>query len=281
MPIAFRGNITAGEVALFDEPNQTGSVFDIDAARNAPLKTPASNLDKVYFHSALDYMEVLSETTKTINHAAVSGAAADPDAAVPMNFNKAQATHTLVTFSPALSYVPDVLIVIDDNVMQPGMPIQSSGNNMRYAMPEVSTSAVKISEWSIVGTSGLSAVSRTYKIIVLKRPPDASGKVLFDFDASTGIVTMGLDKFDSSRRYLQVVPGGSPFGITYGPSIDLNNGAPRSVDPDGTIQEPVPDTAKFRWRVEHRFGTYTGSYGASMNYKGSFAGSPAILVQAP
>lgn len=281
MPIAFRGNITAGEVALFDEPNQTGSVFDIDAARNAPLKTPASNLDKVYFHSALDYMEVLSETTETINHASVSGAASDPDAAEPMNFNKSQATHTLVTFSPALSYVPDVLVVIDDNVMQPGMPIQSSGNNMRYAMPEVSTSAVKISEWSIVGTSGLSAVSRTYKIIVLKRPPDASGKVLFDFDASTGIVTMGLDKFDSSRRYLQVVPGGSPFGITYGPSIDLNNGAPRSVDPDGTIQEPVPDTAKFRWRVVHAYGTYNGAYGDSMNYKGSFAGSPAILVQAP
>lgn len=295
MPIAFRGNITAGEVALFDEPNQTGSVFDIDAARNAPLKTPAENLDKVYFHSSLDSLEVESDTTVTISHLAVSGGSsgqisggggaaggtASTGAAVNFEWGKGATTHELVTHD--LGYIPDCLVIVGDLALAPGMPVQVSGTDgrMRYVTPYVTTTQVRIYEWSSVSGSALPAISLDYRVLVFRAPPSVSGKDLFRFTASTGIVTMARNRFDSSRRYLQVVPGGTQFGIAYGKTIDLANGAPRFVDPDGDIFEPVADTVKYRTSVGHWLGTYSGSFGAAMNYTGDYEGPEAILVQAP
>lgn len=293
MAIAFRTFAAEGIVALFDEPNDTGDVHDIDAPRNAPAKSPEDHLDKIYFHSSLDNLEVESDTTVAINHSSVAGAssgsvsggggtaggASQSEADANLAFAKGKTTHNLVTHD--LGYVPDVLVLVGDLALAPGMPVQvQSGGRMRFVTPYVTTTQVRIAEWSTVSASALSSVSLDYRVMIFRAPPAPSGDKVMQVDSDTGLVTMAQGRFDSSRRYLQVVSGGTPFGISYGKTIDLKNGAPRFVDPDGDIYDPVPDM-KYRMRMSHFIGTYTGSYGASMAYDGSFSGSPSILVQAP
>jgi hypothetical protein len=89
---------------------------------------------------------------------------------------------------------------------------------------------------------------------------------------------MAFERFDSSRRYLQVVPGGSPLGLSLGRTIDLNNGAPRAVRPDGTTFDPVPATLTTRIQGNYQPAP---AYGASLAYGGSYAGPETVQVQAP
>src|SRR5690606_11531388 len=97
----------------------------------------------------------------------------------------------------------------------------------------------------------LAAASRDYQVIVFRQPV-ADSAYLVDFEPSTGRVIMGLGKFDSSLKALrQAGDDDSPFDIALGPTIDIKNGAMRSVLPDGTV--------------------FTET-----NYDGSFSGSPSL-----
>jgi hypothetical protein len=96
---------------------------------------------------------------------------------------------------------------------------------------------------------------------------------------------MGLGKFHSDAPYLQVVPGGSPFGLFNDRSIDLHNGAPKAWRPDGTTFAPVPANLK-SWLPFNPYGGGASPggepFGASMAYNGSYAGpASALQVQAP
>src|SRR5690606_10480242 len=88
----------------------------------------------------------------------------------------------------------------------------------------------------------LAAVDVTYTLLILRRPPAASGDTLFDFNPDTGVVEMAFGKFRSDRRYLQVVPGGTPFGIPLGRTMHFKNGTFRSVSPSGAVRDIVPST---------------------------------------
>ena len=298
MGIAFRTFAAEGITALFDEPNTTGDVHDIDAPRNAPAKYPEANLDKVYFHSDLDYLEVLADSTTVINHSSVAGTTTggvdnntgqgqgtnDLDSAVL--YNASSTTHLLYTHGQA--YLPRVAVIVDDQVLFPGMPVQSaSDGRARYCSAYMTSTELRLHEWTSVGTTTLSAVSKTYRFLVFRdmRDPDPAIDEAFKFTAADGIVSMAHDRFNSARAYLQVVPGGSPFALSYGKQMDLANGAPRFVNPDGSVFETVPATARGRMTVRYPRGgsvvTLNLSYGAYMNYSGSFAGGTQILVQAP
>jgi hypothetical protein len=143
---------------------------------------------------------------------------------------------------------------------------------------EATTSIIRLKEWAVRTSNAMPAVSRTYTVVVLKRPPAPSGNVMKWWDPSTGVLHLARGKFRSDRRYLQIVAGGTPYGFSKGRMIDRSNGAVRYVDPDGSQFEPVPAD----------FGVYIampGNYGAfttpSYAYDGSFAGAPAVLVKLP
>ena len=48
MPI--RGFPDRGVVACFNEPNQSGSIDDWNAPRNAPIRDPLNNIQNVVWH---------------------------------------------------------------------------------------------------------------------------------------------------------------------------------------------------------------------------------------
>jgi hypothetical protein len=294
MTLAFRALEALGVVALFTEAAGGGDVFDPAADRNAPMASPENYLGNIKLSSALDNMEVVSDTTVTVSHGAVGGAGSvdisgggggvagggGTGSFGIVNYGAGATDTTLVTHS--LGYEPDVLVVVGSQVLIPGMPVQFPAQPTgRFVSVYVTSSIVGLHEWSVVSGSGLSSVSKDYRVIVLRQPRDASGHKLIDFDASTGVLKLGYDRFSSDRRYLQVVSGGSPFRIAYGKTLDIKNGAPRFIQPDGTTFDPVPSSQVGHWVVGYAGGTYTGSNGSAMNYTGSASAPSSIMVQAP
>ena len=285
---------TDGTVAMFDEATGGGDQFDKTSSRNRPANDPASWLSSIYFHSGLDIVEVVSDTTVSITHAAVTGStsggirssdgvgSASSENAAVVRYNAGSTDDLAVTHG--LGYIPDALVVVSGNVLDPGMPVQLTGTGLgRYASLYLTTTTARIKTWASVSGSNLPSVTLSYRIIILRQPRTASGNKLFDFDPTTGITKMAKDRFSTDRNYLQVVAGGSPFGIAYGKTIDLAGGAPKFCFPDGTTFEPVPNTLKSRLVIGYGNGaaTYTGSYGSAMNYSGSATSPTQILVQAP
>lgn len=278
----FRASRLADAVAIYDEAPGGGDKTDINALRHRPLLDPAAWLANVYFHSDLDYMEVShGPTTVTVNHSAVS--VGSPPAGQPFRFGFTTAAADRLLLTHSLGYAPLAMVVYDDNVCWPGMPVQADGSGgARFVTAYSTATEIRLYEFASVGSSDLGATSLDYTVIVFKDPPAPSGNVLFHVDPANDKVTMARGKFDSTRRYLQVVAGGSPFGLSLGRTIDLNNGAPRAVRPDGTTFNPVPSSLQLGLSRFGLTGTDWGySYGSPMAYGGSFTGPGAIQVQAP
>lgn len=261
---------------MYDEAAGGGAANDPNSARNAPLNNPVAHLDKIYFHSDLDYMEVHDESDVLINHALVSTTGGPVGGSIQWGWNTSAVDHLLYTHG--LGYAPFALVSVGANIIWPGMPVQTDaggGGGGRYCSIYTTTTGVYLREFASIGNAALPAISLTYKVLTFKNPTAGSGVQLIDWNPGTGVFKAGKGKFDSSRKYLQVVPGGSPLGLSYGRTIDLKNGAVRAVRPDGTYYDPVPATL-FGYLVG---GTDTP--GAYMNYNGSFTGPGAIQVQAP
>ena len=170
-------------------------------------------------------------------------------------------------------------------MLAPGYPVQVPGTtngSVRYVSVYVTTTKVFLREFRSRGAAGSPAITLDYRVVVFGKQPTPSGNKLMDFVASTGILKMAKGRFDSSKRYLQVVPGGSPLGFTVGRTMDAKNGSPRFVAPDGTVFDPVPSTVKMGIvAAGGSFASDTVTYGAPMNYTGSFVGGAAVQVQAP
>lgn len=270
-----------GNVALFDEAPGGGDPADRNALRNRPLLDPEAWLANVYFHSTMDCMEVHSDTTVVVAHAEISPAANTTgiELASAFDYNSGVTDYELVTHD--LGYAPLVLVAINNELLTPGQPIHGpgvTGGSVRYVSPWVSNTKVMLREYASRGVVGLSTANFTYRVLVLRRPRLPQGKRLIDFDPATGVLAMGFDKFSSDRRYLQVVPGGSPFGLCLGRNADVRNGAPRFVTAGYWVHESVSS--------DTRMGIKAGSevsvtYGDPMNYTGPFIGNGSIGVQAP
>lgn len=270
-----------GRCALYDEPVNTGAFDNPNSARNAPLNNPASNLPFLYFHSDFNYLEVVATPSVTVNHAAIPAAAVPAGATI--NFGWASAVADRLLYTHGFGYPPKVLAVLGNNTLWPGVPVQTGSGATRFASIYVTNFEVRMVEFAAASPVALPAINLTYDLLVMSDPPSPSGSIMMDFNESTGIVQMGRGKFRSDRRYLQVVPGGSPFGIAFGgKTIDLNNGALRAFRADGTAFEPVPAALQLGLAQYDLFNNYYGiSYGASMGYGGAATAPGIIQVQAP
>jgi hypothetical protein len=277
---AFMTDEVTGNIGLYDEP-AAGDPTDPNSAANAPLNNPAANLQYLYWHIQLDNMEVLSDAVVSITHGAVAVAGVPPSAGVGVTgqYDYAYTPVDTVLVTHSLGYLPMAYVAIGNNLVTPGYIVQMNASGAaRYVSVFVTTTQVLLREWAQRGTVALSALSQDYRVMVIREQPAADGsKRLIDWDQVNAILRMGEGRFDSSRRYLQVVPGGTPFGLALGRTLDLANGAPRFVAPSGTIYDPVPASTVMKY-VLPGFAT---SFGASMAYNGSFTGDPVLQVQAP
>jgi len=278
---AFMGNAVSGLVAAYDEPNETGNPFDPTSARNAPLYDLAGNLDKVRYHSQADHFELGFQGTASVTFAAVSAVGTPSSIAEAYGTNAG--SHSDILFEHDLGYLPYALVVIDGKAIYPGMPIQiGSHGAVRYGTIWVDETYIGIDTICTIGDTDLPTATLDFAYLIFKRPPAPSGDTLFAFDAETGITEMGLGQVSSDRLYLQVAPGGSPFGIPLdGRSIDLDNGAPKAWLADGSTVAPVPAGLKSYLPFLNGNNVDLGgeTLGASMGYGGSYAGPSFVSLQ--
>lgn len=275
---------TTGNVALYLENGTGGLPDDPNASRNAPLNNPVAFLDKIKLSSVLDHFEVAAFGTVTsITHAAIAGVAAPGGLNTPFSWDGTPDTHTVVNH--ALGYIPFAILAIGSNILWPGMFVQNTGDGGgRYATPFVDTANLGVYTDASVGATGLAALTPTYSYLVFKNPPAASGSILIDYDGTTGLLTLALNKIRTDKKYLQVTPGGSPLGFSGGGrTIDLDNGAPKAWRPDGTAYAPIPASqAAYLINQDYNGVSYAPVLGASMAWNGTYTGPPtAIQVQAP
>lgn len=275
-----------GIAAIFDEADGGGEITDITSLRNRPANDPESWLANIYFHSALNHMEVSSDDTVSVSHALID-AATGPGGEIPLNSNY-DADGTTVDWdvkTHSLGYEPLVLVAVGSNLLMPGYPVQVPGTtngSARFVSAYVTTTKVFLREFRVRGSATLAAQSIDYRIVVFRNMRAQSGNVLFDFDPDTGGVSMAKGTFDNSRKYLQVVPGGTPLGLALGRTMDGKNGAYRIIRPDATTFDPVPNTVKQGiYATGGTFSSDTLVYGSAMNYDGTYTGGGSVQVQAP
>jgi hypothetical protein len=241
-----RGFPVQGVVACFDEPNQSGDWWDIDAPRNAPAKNPGAYLSTVYWHSAFfQYELAMPIQTVEVSHPALSGReiywgynlvydGSYNDAAngylVPGRV--ATASHTLVNHG--LGYVPLAFVAYGGRMLMPGVAVQTaSEGRSRFISPYITANTVALREVYNSSSLGLGAASRSYQVMVFRTPVENAALPLFAGDGSEVII--GRSKISTDRTYARRAgAGATPFDIDRGRTIDLNNGRAR-IGTGGTV----------------------------------------------
>lgn len=265
-----------GVVALFYEPSSDGDPMDFDAPRNAPAKSPEDYLPLILFHSSLDNMETVFAGDVVVSHPFIdmAGTGGFGDGFVV----ESGTTEDHILYEHNLGYPPIVYVAVDGNIIWPGMLIHADGpeNFWREGTVHVDDQYVRL----FVNSAALAgqdapAADVTYTLLVIKQS-EASGNIAFEFDPDTGVTAMGMGKFNSGAGYVQVVDGGSPFGFNNGRTIDAKNGCDRAYRADGTYSE-VGGGSSARFTITPG----DGSLGAAVEYDGTYAGPPSVLVQAP
>lgn len=297
MTWAFMTDPTTGNIALYNEPTASGAYDNPNSARNAPLNNPNANMSRLIWHILYDNMEVYDERTVSVSHptiAAASSTAGSNDntgnegstgqtLGAGFSYDYTPVDYTL--YNHALGYEPVVYLAIGSVMLTPGHIIQIDGvGGARYVSPWVDTNNVYLREFASRSGTAMTGFSQSYRLLTIRRQRAADGNSpprLLDVNQVTGLITMGDGRWRNDRRYLQVVPGGSPYGLNISKNMDANNGAPRTVSANGTIYDPVPSTLQINQFIGG--GATTGPYNLATpgNYGGSFTSITSIQVQAP
>lgn len=288
MAVMFFSDPATGVCALFDDPGGGGAWDDINAPVNRPAKDPVNWLTHLYFHSSFDYLEVAaSPAPVSIVHGAIplysDTAPPDPAPGQSYRFNNYRPTalpwadHLLVNHE--LGYPPRFKVAINGEIIAPGFPVQLHGGiATRWVVPYATETEIRLREIVTRQQSNVPAMAISYQALVFANQPSPTGDVLFEFDPVTGVVTMGRERFNSGKRFIQVVPGGTPFHLSQGRTADPANGVVRNVTPLGTVMESMVGGQRL-YLYQSRSNSTTD--GGVTGYNGAFTGSPSIPVKAP
>lgn len=215
-------------MACFEEPNTTGGVLDIDAPRNAPMKTPIDHLDKVFWHSTFDQFELAyGPTNVTINHTTLAGSStALTIGSLSYLIYGSVRTTDILLLTHSLGYKPRVKVAIGGKVVAAGQIIQDNVNYRRSISVHTTTTGVYLRETAYSSNVALPAHSQDYRVYVFAQTTAVPGAP--KFSKSGSLVTVGKDAVRSDRRYLRRTGvGDEEFSIDSGPTIDIDNGAKR------------------------------------------------------
>jgi hypothetical protein len=224
----FRG--IGSTVACFEEPNTTGSELDINAPRNAPMKTPLSHLSAVTWHSAFDQFElVVAPTDVTISHTSLAAASVTTGigSITFIVYGDARTTDILL-LTHGLGYIPRVKVTIAGKVVTPGQIIQeSAGAYRRNVSVFATTSGVYLRETTYSSNVACPAHSQTYRVFVFKQA--TANPALAKFSKAGSLLTLAKGIVLSSGKYLRRTGVGDSqeFAMDSGPTIDVANGHKR------------------------------------------------------
>lgn len=250
MPV-LRGFPSQNVVAVFNEPNTSGAIDNFNAGRNAPARLPGSNIVNTIWHSDFfQYELAMPIQSVTIEHPAIAGRqiywgfeqaynGSNPNAPEQIRYlvpgSVGTTNHTLIEHN--LGYVPLAFVAWGGRMIMPGVPVQTATQGRsRFVAPYITTSTIFLREIRNSSANTLSAVSRTYSIIIFRVPAIQATRALFGKEGNN--VVLGRGKIDTSKTYLRRTgAGASPFDIDLGRTIDLNNGRSRLVSGGNTITE--------------------------------------------
>ena len=250
-----RGNIFSNVVACYDEAVGGGDMFDINAPRNAPAKTPSDYLDKLIWHQrCFQYEMPVAPADVAITHAALAtantyyvvsaysvspgGPTGPGTSEIGFVVQGANRITDILLLTHGLGYVPKFMVSLDGRRVCDGFVVYSdaSGSHFRVSVFATAT-GIYLRESAVATNTSLAAVAKTYRVMVfVNRAPDPSKPM---FGKAGAAMTLGRGIIDTSRRYLRRTGSGdSPFALNLGTTLDIKNGGSRSASGGVVSSEP-------------------------------------------
>lgn len=244
MPFMFMENggtclFIGEEMAVWKKP-ATGDKF-------GPYKHPEQHLELVYFHSKNDYYVEAAAASIAVAHAAYPASApltwaSDGLGLVTVTIYPDTYTITRVLLQHDLGYVPKFLIADENyNELPASTPIQYANNEQggnRFVRHYATSTQIVQVEQVVPGLGPMAALSKTYRVIVFRRPQADPSKPVFQAKGST--LVAGRGKVNSAERHLRLADAGeTAFHLPIEPVYDINNGQVRYMRSGGFWIESV------------------------------------------
>lgn len=255
MPI--RGFPDRGVVACFNEPNQSGSIDDWNAPRNAPIKDPLNNIQNVVWHSDFfQYELAVPIQTITITHQALATMSKTFSYGYTITFHGDMVGRDIILYNHNLGYTPLAFVLVDGKTLVPNTLIQfaqlGQGGYSRNITSYSDNNSVGIREVVYSGTSPAPSISKTYQVMIFREPLADFSAPLFGKN-DDGVVSLAHNKVRTDRQYVRQIEGSeSGFVIDLDETVDISNGKSRIISGSNITDE----------------------YG----YKGSFLGNPFTRI---
>jgi hypothetical protein len=255
MSFAFRSY--DDKLAIWEKPT-SGDVM-------APFDDPLANMDKVKFHSDLQYLSSQAVSADiNINHTSlagvtgtgyVAGSGGGPSSGSSTPIANGQVRVSSIDLAThSLGYVPLFYVLYNDRIVSPGTIVQTGTNMARFVSVYATTTKIILREVAISSSSALPAITKTYNTIVFREPIADPAKPMLRLSANHPMVLARGKVTEADRPLRKAASADAKFYIPTERTLDICNGAIRTISPlDGIVD----------------VGT---------NYNGGFTSAESILV---
>lgn len=211
----------------------TGAVAIYEGGFDAAFTNPLANLNRVYFHSALDYVGVTLIHSGTIAHPARTASGTN-DKYIGSNRHPVNGTQEWTMVNHNLGYVPHGILVVGNDMMPGLAPVQQAGSaSARYVALRLTTTQAILREHWYTFNDNLPAANITYKIYLFTPPILPSGNKTLHITATTMQASRG--KLNTDLRYVRTKATSPAFHLISGATADVAAGGLRMVMPSGTV----------------------------------------------
>lgn len=227
-----------GKIAIWEKP-LTGDPL-------APFNDPSNHIDLIKFHSDLQYLANTLESTTTINHTSLAGvtgtgytvsnAGGSSGSSQPISNGQVRVSDLLL-YTHGLGYAPLTYVIVDDQLITPGLTIQNLDDRWRGVSVYATTTGIYLREVAISSVSALPTVSKSYRVIIFREPTADPALPTFHVKPADGIFVMGRGKINQDTLPIRRVVPGDPFAfyIPIDRIADIRNGALRIINSDGLV----------------------------------------------
>lgn len=224
-----------------------GNVAIYEGGYEAAFTNPLANLDRVYFHSTLDYVGVNHIYTGVISHP-LRNPSGNNDKYLSNNRQPLTGVQewTLLNF-PNAGYIPHGILVVNGEQLPGAAPVQRNGAaSARYVILRMTnTSAILHERWHTFNDN-IPATNISYTLYVFTGPIGPSGNKTLYITPDQMIASRG--KLNTDLRYIRSTAASPAFRLIRGATADVSGGGLRMVTPNGQVLDD---------------GVYNGSFGGT------------------
>lgn len=190
-----------------------------------PFLSPTSHLDRILWHSDLDYLEIFYDETATLSLPAITGVSRSVDHAWPDH---------------DLGSIPYGGMIVDGIQQDGALTIQTANYGRRSLELHLTTSGTIVHEYGFRDTTvSLPAITVDVRVILFRVAPILDAANSFLIDPYNNILQFGFGKFSTNGNPKVRITSGTPdFTIpAIGRTIDSSGATLRIVQPDGSTED--------------------------------------------